>query len=913
MIRGFAADAATGGPVAGVLVQVEGTELRVLSDAEGRFELRGVPPGPQSLRAERLGYATTRLQVVVPARGVVEVEIELSSSALNVPGIVVTADPVGRARGELGTASVIEREAIRHQTATSLAGVLEFVPGTPLQPPGLDGVQQFSLRSVPVSGLGTETIGPGPGTLASTGTLIVLDGVPLSNNANLQSLGARGEIPLSTAAGGGVDLRRIPAALLERVEVIRGIPSSRYGDLTQGAVVVETRAGAIDTDVAVRRDRQTSEVNTVTGRELGHAHTMTAAAGLARTLLAPGVRDDEALRITAQLAHRWARGASTPDVPAGGDRGWTVDSRLEFFQILQDTPENPDLEPGRTARSRDRGVRLASRATGEVGAGFLLRAAASVERQRQHSFTQALRQRGALPFTDRLTEGRSVGGFVGGEYAARVDIEGNPWLAFGRIEAARPMSAGGFDHRWLWGMELRREWSGGPGYQFDIEFPPQVSFNGVQGFDRPRSYDEIPALAASAFYIDNRLTRELGNGLRLEAQVGGRVDVLHSGEGWFSGARDAVVQPRANVEVSPAPWLAFRGGFGRTSKLPTLAELYPAPQYHDVVNVNWFANDPAERLAVLTTTILDTSDPDVGMSVTDKVEAGVRFSLGGRARWSLDLVAFRDRLRGGVGTNRDLAWLEREHFQLADSTLGTGRPPDIIDPASRIDSVPLLVLRPSNVLDMETSGYELTLSLPEIPRVHTRLEVQGAWIRSRLEYEGIEVGTTFGAFQLDGTRARAPWWKGSTRTGERLLVTARVIHQQPAAGLVLTGTIQHVPHEERRSIADTDSLGFAGYITRTGDLVRVPRAERASPGYADLQVPRRGISTSPSEVASDWLLSVQVSKTLPAEGRLSFYAFNVLDRVGEFVGPDRPGVLPRTHPPLRFGLEVTVVPGAFLR
>ena len=40
-------------------------------------------------------------------------------------------DPAGRARGELGTASVIGSEAIRNQTAASLAGILELDLDTP--------------------------------------------------------------------------------------------------------------------------------------------------------------------------------------------------------------------------------------------------------------------------------------------------------------------------------------------------------------------------------------------------------------------------------------------------------------------------------------------------------------------------------------------------------------------------------------------------------------------------------------------------------------------------------------------------------------------------------------------------------------------------------------------------------------
>jgi len=66
----------------------------------------------------------------------------------------VTADASGRARGEVATATVIENEAIRHQTATSLAGVLELLPGVEMRAPTLADVQQISLRAAPTSGTG---------------------------------------------------------------------------------------------------------------------------------------------------------------------------------------------------------------------------------------------------------------------------------------------------------------------------------------------------------------------------------------------------------------------------------------------------------------------------------------------------------------------------------------------------------------------------------------------------------------------------------------------------------------------------------------------------------------------------------------------------------------------------------------
>ncbi len=524
---------------------IEGSTLSTLSDDAGRFRIEGAPIGPQVIRVIRIGYAPLRQPVVLPDTGIVNLELRLARSALQLPGLIVTADPSSRAKGELGTASVIGREAIRNQTAASLAGVLELIPGTVLQPPGLDGVQQFALHAIPVGPSaaqlgGADVSGPDAATLASFGTQIVLDGVPISNNANLQTLGPRGELGFPSSAGGGIDLRRIPAATLERVEVLRGIPSARFGDLTQGVILVETRAGAVDPEVQVRADARTVEATLIGGPRLGRSQAGTASLNLARTRLSPGFRDNTGSRIAAQLAHRYGR----------EDSRATLDTRLDFFQVLEDQPESP-IAPDLASRSRDAGLRLSERARFRVGKEARLEMTGAFEGVRQRSFSQAPTVSGPMPFTNRLTEGTQDGRFIGGLYVARVDVDADPRQVYSRTELITPARWLGLTHLIRAGAELRREWSGGPGYQFDIEFPPQVMFNGVQGYDRPRRFDAIPPLVTSAAYLDDRMVGTLGNGWLLSVQAGLRADLLHRGSTWASGIRDAVLEPRLEVELAP--------------------------------------------------------------------------------------------------------------------------------------------------------------------------------------------------------------------------------------------------------------------------------------------------------------------------------------------------------------------------
>lgn len=885
-----------GRPVVGVVVRVEGTRLQALTDGAGIYRLERVPAGPRVLTTEHLGYAPARVSLTVPATGEVTRDIRIAARALEIEGITVTADPVSRARGEATTATVIAEPAIRQQTASSLAGVLELLPGVAMAPPGLASVQQITLRAVPTSGTGGST---GSGDLASFGTLIIVDGVPLSNNANLQSLGPRGEISFSSSAGGGIDLRQIPAATLERVEVIRGVPSARYGDLTQGAIVVDTRAGVVEPEIRTQYDPHTVEATGLGGWEVGAGQTATMNFDYARTRILPGVTDDYAHRFAGQLAHRYEMDAE------GG--ATVLDTRLDLYSLEEDLPTNENTRPGYSTWARETGLRLSERARRTLADGTELSLTGSLTWLRQRSRTTSGMVRGAMPFTDRLTPGRAEGWFVSGLYEAEARLEGDPRLVYVRAEADRELRWLGGRHRLRGGVEVRREWNSGAGYQFDMEYPPQVAFNGVQGYDRPRTFASIPALATSSAYLDDRITGSVGRDVAYTLQLGLRVDGLHDQGAWLPKLRDGALQPRLWGELAPRPWLRFRGGWGLTAKTPSIGNLSPAPQYNDVINVNWYANQPEERLAVLTTFVFDPTNADLGFSTASKAEAGVEVEGGGSV---VAVVAFRDRIRGGVGTLQEPTFLLREHFQITDSVNGNGIPPELIEPATGADTVPILIQRPTNFIELENRGIELTVTSAEVPRIRTRIQVQGSWLRTRRSFSEPYFGSAqrFSDFQLLPTRRRAPWWDGVEEVAVKHLLTYRLIHHQPDLGLVITASIQHNVRDFREDVGARDTLAFAGYVTRTGELVEVSQGERGRPEYQDLRVARGGLIV-PESTHADWMMALQVGKTLPLSGELRFWGFNVLDRVGRY---QEGGRQPRVYPRVRFGVELRMVPRVLL-
>lgn len=97
-VHGVVVDARTRQPVAGAVVSVEGTALRTVTDAAGRFRLRGVPRGARTLRVARVGMETATRSVEVGDGPLPELRIELTGVVLRLEEMSVVAGGMALAR-----------------------------------------------------------------------------------------------------------------------------------------------------------------------------------------------------------------------------------------------------------------------------------------------------------------------------------------------------------------------------------------------------------------------------------------------------------------------------------------------------------------------------------------------------------------------------------------------------------------------------------------------------------------------------------------------------------------------------------------------------------------------------------------------------------------------------------------------
>ncbi len=249
-------------PVEFAFVVLSPSEIYATTDKNGKFEFEKVDPGKSTIKIQFVGMETIEQEINITAgkNNVFNYEMKVANFRLEEVTVVAKQSKTGNS-----TASNISRQAMDHLQTSSLGDLMQLLPGAAITNPTLSSATQITLRSAfdnvgTFSDYGAE--------MNSLGTSIVVDGSPISSNANMQALAP-------SIAGGsgntlaGVDIRSISTDNIESVEVIRGVPSAEYGDLTSGAVIIRSKAGKEPLSIRLKANPNTYQLAVSKGLSLG--------------------------------------------------------------------------------------------------------------------------------------------------------------------------------------------------------------------------------------------------------------------------------------------------------------------------------------------------------------------------------------------------------------------------------------------------------------------------------------------------------------------------------------------------------------------------------------------------------------------------------------------------------------------
>ncbi|WP_315822107.1 TonB-dependent receptor [Paraflavitalea speifideaquila] len=220
-IRGIIKDA-SGNLLSGASIAIEGQKGGTLSDASGSYSLR-VPSGTYTLLISFVGQETQRFQVVVAAGGTVQQDATLKVIA-DLGSVVVIGSRSRQPRSKLTTAvpvDVISTREIKQFAQADLSQMLTYAA------PSFQSARQTISD-------GTDHIDPaGLRGLGPDQTLVLVNGKRRHTTAlvNINGTVGRGSV--------GTDLNAIPAAAIERIEVLRDGAAAQYGsDAIAGVINV---------------------------------------------------------------------------------------------------------------------------------------------------------------------------------------------------------------------------------------------------------------------------------------------------------------------------------------------------------------------------------------------------------------------------------------------------------------------------------------------------------------------------------------------------------------------------------------------------------------------------------------------------------------------------------------------------
>lgn len=654
---GTVTDKKSGRPIDFATVVLTRSEQWAMVDAEGKFTIKNVPAGKNVVSVSCLGYVTDEKEITI-SKDIANYRIALSEDNLTLESVVITAQ---ENTSTATTSRTMDRAALDHMQMTNISEASSLLPGGATENSKLTDDKVLAVRSDAKN----------EGSLASFGTAVEVDGVRLSNNAMM------GLTPGTGAGIKGVTVNNIATSNVESVEVITGVPSVEYGDMTSGVVKVNTRKGKTPFMVTMSSNPRTKQVSVSKGFGLGENRSgksngvINASAEYARAvseIMSPYTAYDRK-QISLSYTNTFNSGVLS-DMPLRFTAGVTGNLGGS------DSKADPDSYGTNWSKTRDNAVR------GNFNLSWLL----------SKSWITNIELNGSISYTDKLysykssdssasskaiLHGTKEGYFMGQTYEENPDaavklIPPGMWTYI-MSEDNKPLSWKlGFKANWAkrFGevnskLKLGADWTGdgnfGKGWYSD-DMAKAPSF-------RKWDYSAMPFMHNVAVYLEESLHIPIGK-TKLDLVAGIRNEnTIIDGTKYVEYYRELLgIESQAGSNGTKSSWsprfnakytifnskdrrnnfvkdLSFRASWGVAMKLPSFSILFPVPEYKDINTFNAHTTASGENTTAYY--IIPKSinyNPDLKFQKSRQGEVGMDINLGGN---KISLVGFYSKTLNG--------------------------------------------------------------------------------------------------------------------------------------------------------------------------------------------------------------------------------------------------------------------------
>ena len=711
-IDGVVLDKATQEPMIGATITVAGSKnVAAVTDVDGHFSLT---LSKQSLiTISYIGYSP----LVVEAHDGVYL-IESQTNALN--EVVVTAQESQK----LSTSSVIGRQAMDHLQPSSFGDMIELIPGGRAQDPRLTSPSTINLRE---AGGGDSNY-----ATSSLGTSFMIDGAPISTNANMQRVsgGTDNESLKRDYTNQGVDMRSISTDDIERIEIVRGIPSVEYGDLTSGLVKIERRRGGNNITARLKADMGSYLFYVGKGMEWQPRKlSLNINADYLDSRIDPRNTLENYKRITlsARMHKAWS----------GTRFNAALAANIDYTGSFDNDKTDPDLNEGAIdtyKSSYNRWALMTSFSLKPVDhdswfKAFNVTLSTSLDNDKieREKFIQLRR---ATIAATSMTQGESDAVILPYSYTTKHEVEGKPFNLFFKVNAKLQVPSQLVSNSLMLGVDWNVDKNYGKGQIFDPTLP---LYPGMSG--RPRDISLIPANHTFSVYAEENVkTTIAGNTLEVVAGIRGS-HMMNLSSSYTLGSK-FYWDPRVNIGWTfpqfkvgdDVGYVRVSGGLGEHTKMPTINHLYPEPVYVDLVQFNYYHPNEAYKRINIMTYVVDPTNRDLRAARNFKWEISTDINIAGNR---LSVTYFRENMTSGFRSTAIYAPFDYKLYDTSgiDGSALTG-PPSMEGVPYEMTRELVAHSRYSNGSQTRKEGIEYTFASRRIEKIHTRLTINGAWFKT---------------------------------------------------------------------------------------------------------------------------------------------------------------------------------------
>lgn len=689
------------------------------SDESGKYCITGLHEGTYTIKTTYIGYHTTIKVIKISKDCTLDILLKPDQRSLN--EVVVTAIE------NHGTTSStrIGNEAIEHIQPSSFADLLELLPGGSAKDPVLSSPQLINLRA---AGSLTDS----DYATSALGTKFVIDGHPINNDANLQSTPAYSSYG-SSYVNFGTDMREISTEDIENVEIVRGIASVKYGDLTSGLINIIRKKGGNDIHARFKSDMKSklfyigkgfewkdNNVKSTINTSLNYLDSkadprytrqnwkrLTVSLRGSRTI----EQDDLLHSLNANLDYTGSfdneKSDANLDLSENGTPIETYKSSYNKFSLGGNySIKNTDEE--KLFRSWDNSISLYYEMD---------------EIDRWRSVSLGL----STPVSTSLDVGEHDATIIPAKYDATLKVDGRPFYLFAQSNISLVKGI----HHIQMGFEWNMDKNFGKGSIFDPTRPFSTSMS-----VRPRPYYVIPAMHQLSAYSEEKMKKEIGK-CSLEAIMGLRLETISGAGEKYDINLKPYLDPRATVRLN-LPDAMIGGGYrlksglyagiGYHTKFPTMDMLFPEPLYGSLTQLNYWPTEENLRRVNMLVYRIDPTNTELKAARNLKWEVGADLLCDG---YSFSINYFQEDMTSGFRYASQYISVESKRYDTSSIDKSTlSGPPQLSDLPYSLDTTLTSYSFTTNGSRTLKKGVEFSFYSKRIKSLNTKFSANGAWFRT---------------------------------------------------------------------------------------------------------------------------------------------------------------------------------------